>query len=129
MLAYLKGQDIPLGLATSSARDTALTYLGRAGLLDYFDILVGGDEIEVSKPAPDIYLEAVRRLGAEPATALAFEDSDNGVKAAHAAGLRVVQIPDLAPPSDEVMAFGHMTATSLPEAAAKLRWPDFPTLT
>jgi len=129
MLAYLKGKDIPLGLATSSARDKALTYLGRAGLLDYFDILVGGDEIEVSKPAPDIYLEAARRLGVEPQTALAFEDSDNGVKSAHAAGLRVVQIPDLAPPSAEVLAFGHMTATSLTAAAVKLRWPDFPALT
>ena len=129
MLAYLKAKNIPLGLATSSARQKAVSYLGRAGLLEYFNALVGGDEIPSSKPAPDIYIEATQRLGVETSKALAFEDSDNGVRSAHAAGLRVVQIPDLAQPSAEVLAFGHMTATSLTEAARKLRWPDFPTLT
>jgi len=126
MLAYLKDRDVPLGLATSSAHDKALTYLERAGLLPYFDALVGGDEIRASKPAPDIYREAVHRLGVTPAAALAFEDSDNGVRSAHAAGIPVVQIPDLAVPSPEVLALGHMTATSLADAAAKLDWPGFP---
>ncbi|XDZ65735.1 HAD family hydrolase [Alphaproteobacteria bacterium LSUCC0684] len=126
VLAYLNGRRIPCGLATSSARDKALTYLGRAGLLDYFDVLVGGDEIPASKPAPDIYLEAAGRLGVAPPEVLAFEDSDNGVRSAHAAGMQIVQIPDLARPSAEVLAFGHLTATSLMEAAAKLGWPEFP---
>jgi len=128
MLVYLKGRGIPCGLATSSARNKALTYLGRAGLLDYFDVLVGGDEIPASKPAPDIYLEAARRLGVAPKDVLALEDSDNGVRSAHAAGMQIVQIPDLAQPSAEVLAFGHLTATSLLEVAEKLRWPEFPSI-
>jgi len=83
----------PLALATSSPRWLAEAALGPRGWLPRFEVIVTGSDVERLKPAPDIYLEAARRLGGPPERCLAFEDSPVGCQAATAAGLFVVAVP------------------------------------
>lgn len=104
---YLRERDIPYIIATSTRTETAHLHLDRAGLSTLFQDVVGGDQVAASKPAPDIYLHATARLGHDPAKCVAFEDSPNGVRAAHAAGLITVQIPDIVAPDAELRALGH----------------------
>ena len=124
MLAWLAGQGVPVALATSTARARTETILGRCGLGKHFGAVVCGDEVGRGKPAPDIYLEAAARLGVVPASTIALEDSPNGVRAAHAAGARVIQVVDLLPPDDDLLALGHEVVASLAELADHLGW-DF----
>jgi HAD superfamily hydrolase (TIGR01509 family) len=104
LLDFLKARGLPLAIATSAGRATAERNLGRAGLLDRFAALATRDDVEHPKPAPDLYLEAARRLGVAPDRCLAFEDSNIGVIAAHAAGARAVMVLDILPPTEEVRA-------------------------
>jgi beta-phosphoglucomutase-like phosphatase (HAD superfamily) len=92
----------PLGLASSSNRELIDRALEASGLEGYFRATVSSEEVERGKPAPDVYLEAARRLGVEPTRCGAVEDSANGIRSAHAAGMRVVAIPNraFAPPAD-----------------------------
>ena len=83
------------------------------GRWSYLDIIIGGDQVTKSKPEPDIYLKAASELSADPAKSLAFEDSPNGVKAALAAGMIVVQIPDLILPDDDLLKMGHIVLNNL----------------
>ncbi len=106
-LKHTTALNIPMAVVTSSTSAQAKHKLTQAGILDYFRLIVGGDQVMQSKPAPEIYLLAAARMAVEPATCLALEDSANGVKAAVAAGMTVVQIPDLVPPDDELLALGH----------------------
>ena len=98
LLAALRQHGVPCAVASSTHRTEVLRRLGHAGLLDHFGAVCGGDEVVHGKPAPDLYLLAVQRLGADPATTLAFEDSGHGVQAALAAGLACVNVPDLKAP-------------------------------
>lgn len=95
LLEELKKRSIKLGVATSSSRAYALGELKDKGVDGYFDEFVFGDMVKEGKPAPDIYLRACERLQVEPACALALEDSIHGIKAAHAAGMRSIFVPDL----------------------------------
>jgi len=104
LLDFLAARGLPLAIATSAGRATAERNLGRAGLLDRFTALATRDDVEHAKPAPDVYLEAARRLGVAPRHCVAFEDSSIGVLAAHAAGMRTVMVPDILPPTDEARA-------------------------
>jgi HAD superfamily hydrolase (TIGR01509 family) len=104
LLTYLGERGLPLAVATSSSRRTTERHLGQAGLLGHFRALATRDDVERGKPHPDLYLEAARRLGVAPGRCLAFEDSNNGLTAAHAAGMQAVMVPDIAPPTDEVRA-------------------------
>jgi len=88
----LAAQGIPMAVASSSRRHALDAKLEIVGLGRYFDAVVGGDEVEHGKPAPDVYLEAARRLGVAPSACLAIEDSDNGAAAGVAAGMRTVMI-------------------------------------
>jgi len=88
----LAAQGIPMAVASSSRRHALEGKLAIVDLGRYFDTIVGGDEVKHGKPAPDVYLEAARRLGVSPAACLAIEDSDNGAAAAVAAGMRTVMI-------------------------------------
>jgi len=102
----------PLGLASSSNREVIDRALEVSGLARHFRATVSSEEVARGKPAPDVYLEAARRLGVEPSGCAAIEDSANGIRSAHAAGMRVVAIPNPEfPPPDEVIA---LTATVLP---------------
>jgi HAD superfamily hydrolase (TIGR01509 family) len=91
----------PLGLASSSNRELIDLALELLGVSDLFDATVSSEEVARGKPAPDVYLEAARRLGIEPSRAAAIEDSGNGILAAKAAGMRVIAIPNRHFPPDE----------------------------
>ena len=87
----------------------------------HFQVAVASDEVAANKPAPDVYLEVVRRIGAEPGRTVAVEDSANGLRSAHAAGLVVVAVPQPAftPPPD-VLALADLTLGSLDELVPSL---------
>jgi HAD superfamily hydrolase (TIGR01509 family) len=108
---------IPAAVATSTRTGSAREKLTGAGILERFEVVVGGDQVEHGKPSPDLYLLAAARLQARPTSCLALEDSANGVRAALAAGMTVVQIPDLVEPSEDLRALGHTVLRTLGEVA------------
>ncbi len=87
---------LPMAVASNTDRDLVLLVLERAGLAGELPVVVSAEEVERGKPAPDVYLRACAALGVEPAEALALEDSESGVAAARAAGMRVYAVPQLA---------------------------------
>ena len=101
-LKMLDDNHIPCALATSTRKEVVTMELTNLGVIDYFDKLICGDMVERSKPAPDIFLKACEELGVAPEDAFAVEDSYNGVRAAHSAGMKVVMIPDLVQPDVEM---------------------------
>ena len=102
LLCYLKEQNYKTAVASSTRIAVVEKEMQQTGLYDYFDRLVGGDMIKNSKPAPDIFLLAAKRLGVPPADCCVFEDSPNGIRAAHAAGMKPILIPDLMPVTEEI---------------------------
>ncbi len=115
----LDARRTPRAVATSTRRSRALPKLDAAGLLTRVDAVVAGDEVSRGKPAPDIFLAAAERLGHAPARCLALEDSNAGVRAAHAAGMVVVMVPDLLEPADDVRDAGIQIAASLLDIATR----------
>jgi len=95
-LQAVEDQTLPKAIATTTARDHARTKLSKAGIEHRFDSIVGFYCVEKRKPNPDPYLKAAANLNVDPRACVAFEDSDTGVKAALAAGMTVVQVPDIA---------------------------------
>lgn len=120
LLEWLKSQSIPMAVATSTERSVAKTKLKLAGLDKYFQNLTTGCEVTNSKPDPEIYILAAKRLGVEPQYCLSFEDSNNGIKAAVAAGTIAYQIPDMIQPTNEVIALGHTIKASLTDVLTEL---------
>ena len=107
-------QEWPLGLASSSNRELIDLVLEEAGLATFFRATVSSEEVGRGKPAPDVYLEAARRLGVAPDRCAAIEDSHNGIRSAVAAGMRVIAIPNrLFPPDGESLALAAVTLPSL----------------
>lgn len=104
ILEFLRSRGILIALATSSGSVTTQLKLERTGLLDYFQVVVTGDMVSRGKPDPEIYLTACQKLGIEPAQAMAVEDSPNGIRSAHAAGIPTAMVPDLLPPTPELEA-------------------------
>lgn len=102
ILSYLKGNGIPIAIASSTRQKRVTTQLDEAGLLSYFDAVVGGESVSRSKPAPDIFLYAAERLGIAPEDCVVIEDSFNGIRAAHAAGMQPVMVPDMLQPDEEI---------------------------
>lgn len=102
LLAWLQERRVPKAVATSSARAKAMHHLWTTGVLNRFGAVVTRDEVERGKPHPDLYLRAAERLGTPPDRCLALEDSYNGVRAARAAGVSVVMVPDLLRPTEEM---------------------------
>ena len=104
----------PLGLASSSNREIFEAVLELAGLSGCFRATVSSEEVARGKPAPDVYLEAARRLGIEPEACAAVEDSHAGIASAKAAGMRVIAIPNNAyPPGKEALDFADVRLASL----------------
>ncbi len=112
-LTHTAALNIPMAVATSSKTEHAENKLAHAGILHHFQLLVGGDQVKRSKPAPDIYLKAASGLAVAAVQCLALEDSANGVKAAVAAGMTVVQIPDLVQPDEQLLSMGHIVLGSM----------------
>lgn len=96
LVERLRADGVPLALASNSPRFLVEDALATAGLTEAFDVIVTSDDVEHSKPAPDIYLLACERLGVAPQEALALEDSPSGVAAAKAAGLTCIAVPQFA---------------------------------
>lgn len=104
----------PLGLASSSNRELIDTVLDVAALAPLFRATVSSEEVAHGKPAPDVYLEAARRLGVDPARCAAVEDSHGGIRSAKSAGMRVIAIPNPTyPPDDDALALADVTLGSL----------------
>ena len=101
-LRALSEAGITVALATTTFREHALPMMERFGMAPYFSAMTFGDEIERSKPEPDIYLEAARRLGVDPTTCVAVEDSVNGALAALSAGMTTFMVPEWATPTPEL---------------------------
>lgn len=122
LLELLAAHDVPRAVATSTRSPLAQRKLAAAGLLAHFDVVCTSSDVAAPKPAPDVYLLAAERLGVAPAQCLVLEDSPTGVRAALAAGMTAIQVPDLLAPDDTVRALGHRIVESL-EAAQTLIAP------
>lgn len=121
LLDHLDLTSIPKSVATSTRTEHARSKLTNSGILHRFTHVTGGDQVDNGKPAPDIYLKAAQRLQVNPAECLALEDSPNGVKAALAAGMQVIQIPAIVQPDADTIALGHTVLNDLHEVINHLQ--------
>jgi HAD superfamily hydrolase (TIGR01509 family) len=106
---------LKVAVATSASRRAAELHLGRSGLRAHLPVVVTRDDVARGKPHPDAYLRAAELLGVPPAECLAVEDSFNGIRAAHAAGMMPVMVPDLLTPTHEIRAMCVCIARDLHE--------------
>lgn len=102
ILEFLRSKNKKIALASSTYTAQVREELRDAGLIDYFDKIIGGDMVKRSKPEPDIFLKACEELGVEPENAYAVEDSFNGIRSAYSGGLRPIMVPDLLEADDEM---------------------------
>jgi HAD superfamily hydrolase (TIGR01509 family) len=103
-----------LAVASSSNRPLIEAVLDTAGIARHFAVTVSSEEVARGKPAPDVYLEAARRLELDPASCAAVEDSSNGLRSAHAAGMRVIAVPNgRYPPAEDALALADVTIPAL----------------
>ena len=125
LLERLRERAVPCVVASSTERAEVQRRLQLAGLAGFFASLSGGDEVTRGKPHPDLFLLAAQRAQRSPRDCLAFEDSEHGARAALAAGMAVVIVPDLKSPSAEACATSLAVLASLHDAQAHLaRWFD-----
>jgi len=111
----------PLGLASSSNRHVIDLVLEEAGIADAFRATVSSEEVGAGKPAPDVYLAAAERLHVEPSACVAIEDSTNGIRSAHAAGMAVIAVPNPDfPPDPEALELADASLDSLTELSPDL---------
>ncbi|MBW4439516.1 MAG: HAD family phosphatase [Pleurocapsa minor GSE-CHR-MK-17-07R] len=103
LIAFLHAEGVPIAIASSSPNAIIDGVVTSRGWLHYFPVRVSGDEVAAGKPAPDVFIEAARRLGVEPSQCLILEDSRNGVRAAVASGATCIAVPD----------FSHVTLDEL----------------
>ncbi len=118
LLQYYQSNNIVCGVASSSPLSHIQHRLSHVGVLDYFSSITSGQEVMNGKPSPDIYLLAIERLGVAVEECIAFEDSEQGARAAIAAGLKVVVVPDLKHPSAFVVENCHQVIESLEDYLA-----------
>jgi HAD superfamily hydrolase (TIGR01509 family) len=115
--------DFRVGLASSSNRPLIDAVLEQAGVAELFETTVSSEEVARGKPAPDVYLEAARRLGVAPERCLAIEDSGSGIRSAHAAGMRVLAIPNHRYPPGGALALADVVLATLGELTASVIGP------
>ena len=113
LLVFLKNKNVPVALASSTKYEKVHNELTAADLIQYFDVIVGGDMVTKSKPEPDIFLHAADLLGFAAKDCMIIEDSFNGVKAASASGAFVIMVPDLVQPTDEISKLTNSILPSL----------------
>ena len=116
ILESLWQQGYKLALASSTMREMVVAEMQAVGLYDFFDAIITGDDAPRGKPAPDIFLNAAKALDTDPAACLVIEDSYNGIRAAHAAGMRAVMVPDIKPPTAEMESLAERICRDLEEA-------------
>ena len=113
LLSWLKQRQVPLALASSTRIAIVTQELKDAGLYGYFDVIIGGDMVSRSKPEPDIFLKAAELLGEKPDNCIVIEDSFNGIRAAKAAGMTAVMVPDQLEPDEEMRNLADIILPSL----------------
>ena len=113
LLDHLDAAKIPRAVCTSSSHGAVRRTLGPSGIIPRFDAIIAAGDYARGKPNPDPFLTAAARLGVAPEDCLALEDSHNGVRAAHAAGMMTVMVPDLLAPTDEMREKCHAIVVSL----------------
>jgi len=118
IIQHFHAQNIPCGVASSSYQPVIKHRLSQVGIIQYFNAITSGDEVQRGKPHPDIYLLALEKLGIAAKDSIAFEDSEFGARAAIAAGLNVVVVPDLKQPSEFVIENSFRVLNSLHDAKA-----------
>ena len=123
IIAALHEKGIPIAVASSTPEARVRQHLTEAGFLPQFDAVIGGDRLQRSKPAPDIFLLAAEALGAEPGRCFVIEDSFNGIRAAFAAHMHPIMVPDLLAPTAEIAGMAEVVAADLFEAMAYLLNP------
>ena len=123
LLDHLDEAGLPRAVATSSTHAAVEHQLGRNGLLSRFQAVVAAGDYARGKPNPDPFLTAAQRLGVDPLDCLALEDSHNGVRAAHAAGMMTIMVPDLLAATDEMRERCIAIAESLHDVRHILRNP------
>lgn len=121
LLTFLKENQIPTAVASSTRREVVMRELEEGGLLPYFDRVICGDMVERSKPEPDIFLKACESLSIDATEAYAIEDSYNGIRAAFRAGMKPIMVPDLAEPTEEMEKLACCILPSLFEVMTYLK--------
>ena len=102
LLKYLKETGYKIAIASSTRSALVKEQIEDAGLMKYFDVIVGGDQVKKSKPEPDIFLKAAELLVVKPENAYVIEDSYNGIRAAKSAHMRPIMVPDMVQPDEEM---------------------------
>jgi len=113
ILSFLKDNGIGIALASSTEEWAVRQELSDAGIIGFFDKIVCGDMVKRSKPHPDIFLKAAELMDTDPCDCVVIEDSFNGIRAAHSAGMHPVMVPDILQPDDEIRAMADVVADSL----------------
>lgn len=113
ILKFLSENGFGIALASSTQEWAVRQELSDAGIIDYFDRIVCGDMVTRSKPHPDIFLKAAELMNTDPADCMVIEDSFNGIRAAHAAGMHPVMVPDILQPDEEIRGMADFVAESL----------------
>lgn len=120
LLRRLSACGVPVAVATATRSGNAERALEAAGLLPHLPVCVTGDQVAQSKPAPDVFLAAAARIGLAPELCIAVEDSEVGARAAVAAGMWTIMVPDFRPPSAELAGMVHEILDSMPSAASRI---------
>ena len=102
ILSFFRKKGYAISIGSSSPMGQILANLAVTGLSSCFDALASGEEVDHGKPAPDIFLLAARKMGVPPSRCYVFEDSPNGIRAACAAGMKAIMVPDLMPVTGEI---------------------------
>ena len=113
LLTYLKEHGKKIALASSTRSELVRRELNDAGLLSFFDVVIGGDMVTRSKPEPDIFLKACEELNILPEYVYGIEDSYNGIRALSAAGIRAIMVPDMVEASDEMRKLAEVVLPDL----------------
>jgi HAD superfamily hydrolase (TIGR01509 family) len=116
LLDFIDKYGLLKAVATSSSRESAMKKLTLCGLVDQFDVIVTGDDVSKGKPAPDIFLAAADKLKILPCHCIVFEDSENGVLAAHNANMPVIMVPDVKRPTRQTAELSLKVFDTLSDA-------------
>lgn len=120
ILAYLRGAGLRIAVASSSSRAQIESNLNLSGLRPYIDAILSGEEVTTGKPDPEIFLRTAAAIQCEPEACFVFEDSMSGVYAGHAAGCATVMVPDLLPPTPDVVPLCFLISDSLNAALVEI---------
>lgn len=121
ILTFLKTRGVPVGIASSTQKSKVEDRIRTAGLSEYFVGAIGGDAVKISKPNPEIYLLACETFGFDPQNTFAIEDSFNGIRAASAAGMRPIMVPDIVSPDTEMERLSETICADLFEVMEYLQ--------